>query len=260
MICESTLVLSFVSLLLYGAVLYVIAIFKKDNSIADVGWGLGFVLVGWASVSWPLTLPSGLLLSAVTIWGGRLFYRILRRKYIRPGEDERYKKWRETWRYFYLRSYIQIFFLQPLLLFLNATPLILYFSLNPSVALFDWPMALGVALWSAGLITEVVADYQLDTFYRQRRSGELFCQRGLWKYSRHPNYFGEILLWWGIYFYVATSIGWWTALIGPMTISILLLFVSGIPLAEERLKHHPEYQRYQSTTSVLIPWFHIKEK
>lgn len=255
------LLLSLVFLLLYGLCLYSVALFKKDNSIADVGWGLGFVLVSWATVLWPLSLPSGLLLAAVSLWGIRLFYRILKRKLIKPGEDMRYKKWRETWTYFYLRSYLQIFLLQPLLLFFNAVPLILFFAHNHFAnPISQLSMVIGGALWIIGFVVEVIADYQLDLFYRQRKTSETFCQRGLWKYSRHPNYFGEILLWWGIYFYVAPAIGWSVALIGPMTISILLLFVSGIPMAEERLKNNIQYQRYQSTTSVLIPWFNKKDK
>ncbi len=252
--------LSLVLLLIFGLVLYVVAILKKDNSVADMGWGLGFILVSFASVPWPISIDKVILLTIVTLWGTRLFFRILRRKLLRSGEDARYAKWRSEWRFFYLRSYFQIFLLQPILLCLNSSLLVLYFANNHTVTPFcSLSMLVGLILWSTGFMIEVVADFQLDHFYRRRSVSEKFCQKGLWKYSRHPNYFGEILLWWGIAFYVAPTIGWVWAIIGPLTITTLLLFVSGIPLAEERLKNDEHYKIYQRKTSVIIPWFNRKE-
>lgn len=254
------LTLSLVCLLIFGLLLFVLAIIKKDNSVADMGWGLGFILVSFASAPWPISIHKAILLTIVTLWGARLFFRILRRKLLRPGEDPRYAKWRSEWHFFYLRSYLQIFFLQPFLLCLNSSLLVLYFANNyTETTSFSFSMLAGLVIWSMGFIIEVVADYQLDHFYKQRSVDEKFCQKGLWKYSRHPNYFGEILLWWGIAIYVAPTIGWEWAIIGPLTITTLLLFVSGIPLAEERLKNDELYKIYKKRTSVLIPWFNRKE-
>lgn len=251
----SDLITPFLVILLWGGLLYILSIRFRDNGLADLGWGPGFILLSWGAVLWPLHWAQGLLLMAVTLWGLRLFLRLFLRRKILKGEDRRYRQWREEWgKLFYLRSYFQIYLLQPLLLFLNAIPLLFFFSAPFSC--FSPVMLIGVLLWPFGFCYEAIADWQLDRFHQQRKLGLVqtsFCQDGLWQYSRHPNYFGEVVLWWGIYFYCAPTIGYLVAAIGPVTITFLILFVSGIPMAESRRAQDPSYQRYQETTNAFWP-------
>ena len=117
----------------------------------------------------------------------------------------------------------------------------------------DYFMLGGALVWAIGLTLEVVADAQLAKFVKNKKSGEIM-QRGLWRYSRHPNYFGEVLLWWGIWLITLPTPYWWLTLITPVTITFLILKVSGVPMAEERYQDNPEFQAYAKRTNVFIPW------
>jgi steroid 5-alpha reductase family enzyme len=122
-------------------------------------------------------------------------------------------------------------------------------------------MILGIFVWAKGLIIESVSDWQKFTFKNKPQNKDLWIETGLWKYSRHPNYFGEMLVWWGIFIFSLPFIHGllWLLIIGPMFISFILIFISGIPLLEQKYnkKYHDnqKYQRYKKNTSLLIPWF-----
>jgi steroid 5-alpha reductase family enzyme len=244
---------------LYMTALYLLALRRKDNSIADVAWGPGFILVAWFTfiLYGSFTLRQLTACFLVLIWGLRLSVRI----YLRnsgKGEDARYRKWREEWgKSFIIRSYLQVFLLQGGILLLNITPVLFintYATGNPG--LMD---LLGVFLWMMGFCFESLADWQLDRFIKNPDNRGKIMNQGLWRYSRHPNYFGEVTMWWGIYI-LALSVPWgWVSVIGPLTISYIILFVSGVPMTERFMEDNPAFADYKRRTSAFIPWFSGKD-
>jgi steroid 5-alpha reductase family enzyme len=241
----------------YMTAWFAVALIKKDNSIADIAWGLGFVLV--AGVSFlrrgSLFLPF-LVTSLVVVWGLRLALHILIRNRKR-GEDPRYAEWRRKWgRSFVWRSYLQVFLLQGFFLIVISSPVILVNSIpySPVVIVGGWGILLtGCLVWCVGFFFEVVGDAQLARFKKDPGNKGKIMDRGLWRYTRHPNYFGESLMWWGI-FLVALEVpcGWVTA-VSPVLITFLLVRVSGIPLLEKRYAGNPAFQAYARRTSAFVP-------
>jgi len=242
----------------YMTAWFAIALIKKDNSIADIAWGLGFVLV--AALTYLRRDPSSsrpfLATTLVFLWGLRLAAHILLRNRKR-GEDPRYVGWRTAWgRWFVLRSYFQVFLLQGFFLLVISCPVIL-------INAYRWtarPRPLGptdlagTALWSIGYIFETVGDAQLARFKRDPANRGKIMDRGLWKSTRHPNYFGESLMWWGIFLLALAVPGGWAAVASPVLITFLLVKVSGIPMLEKRYAGNPEFQAYTRRTSAFVPW------
>jgi len=242
--------------LLYMSLLFIVALARRDNSLVDIGWGPGFIiLVLFHLLRAPaITLHGVIVLCLVVVWGTRLGAHIYLRKRGR-GEDFRYARWRKEWgKGFYVRSFLQIFVLQGILMTLVGFPLAFIIHQPPRPP--HWLDGAGILIWVAGLITEWVADRQLDDFIRNRkeRPGQVMAE-GLWKYSRHPNYFGEALLWWGLAAISLPYSGGWVTLASPLLMDFLLLKVSGVPLLERKYRDNPEYQAYAERTSMLIPWF-----
>ena len=175
----------------------------------------------------------------VSIWGIRLAWHIHARNKGK-GEDYRYLAWRKQWgNWFYLRSYLQVYLLQGVLLFLISLPL---FVINAqgggSLGLLDF---VGVFVWLIGFIFETVGDAQLARFIQNPLNKGKLMQGGLWGYTRHPNYFGEVTLWWGIgIISLSVPYGGW-GLLGPVIITYLILKVSGIPLLEKKMEQHPDF-------------------
>ncbi|MGW8195706.1 MAG: DUF1295 domain-containing protein [Desulforhopalus sp.] len=235
--------------------LFVLSIFLQDNSIADIFWGLGFFQVALHSVYLsPELLTSQLfLVGIIGLWALRISGYILSKKLLSPGEDRRYVKWRKEWKWFYVRSFVQIYLLQMVLLLIVATP-IMVFNFHP-VAMNTLIVA-GLTIAIAGLVIESVADWQLYFFVKTKKKGEIM-RSGLWKYSRHPNYFGESVFWLGISI-LGASVSW-AAFTGFIVITTLLRFVSGVPLAEEGYKNNKNYQEYAKITPAFFPrFFHPK--
>ena len=189
----------------------------------------------------------------VTFWGARLSLRIYLKNRSKP-EDFRYAKWRSEWRWFRLRSYVQIFLLQGIIIYIIALPLIFVASSASTLNLLG---VAGIALWFIGFLFEAIGDYQLDRFLKSTDSHGKLMTTGLWSYTRHPNYFGESTMWWGI-FLITVSTGtapWWIAIVSPLLITFLLLKVSGIPMLEARMSQHPDWGAYAKRTNAFIPWF-----
>lgn len=235
--------------------LFLVSIVLKDNSIADVFWWVWFIILSIWSLFLSLKQPPQYIISSlVTLWWVRLTFHIAIRKWNERNEDSRYAKWRKEWWsgwYFYVRSFFQIYLLQMLLMLAVALPI---FFINLSQTSFEiniW-FIVGPKLAFFWLIIESIADYQLKEFIKIKKPGEIFTS-WLYRYSRHPNYFWESIFWLGIsligfsYSYLAL-IGWWI-------ITFLLLFVSWVPLQEERYKWRPNWEEYKRKTSVFIPWF-----
>ncbi len=244
-------------LFIYFVLFFITAIVKKDNSIVDIGWGFGFVLaVLYTLVRGPMTWVNILVTLMVTIWGVRLGLHILNRKIGKP-EDFRYQKWREEWNNFYLRSFFQIFMLQGFLLFLIVYPSVKVVSTEvDNLGLLGF---VGIAVWLIGFAFEVISDWQLKKFLEQRSNKQEIMDSGLWKYSRHPNYFGESMVWWGIFLVALDTVGGIFIIVSPLLITFLVRFVSGVPLLEKRYEDHENYQKYAEKTNIFVPWFPKKD-
>lgn len=231
---------------------YVLAVYRKRNDYADVAWGLGFVVVclflWWQTPRFPLL---NVLTTMIVLWGSRLSLHIGLRNAGKP-EDFRYRQWRESWGKTILwRSYLQVFLLQGLFLLIIVSPVV-WVSVNEprSLTVVNY---LGAGIWLVGFGVQLVADAQLAAFVKIKKPGEVM-QTGLWRYSRHPNYFGEIVMWWGIFVCTLSVPGSSWFIISPAIISWLLAFVSGVPMLEEKYKNNPAYQEYKRRTSALFLW------
>ena len=246
----------FLLVLLYFTLFFVIAVLKKDNSIVDIGWGLSYVYT--ANMTLYLTnnynLRSFIITFIVTIWGLRLSYHIFKRN-LGKGEDFRYAKWRENWDHFYLTSFLRVFMLQGVLSFIISAPIIKiisapYFNLK----IIDF---IGLFIWGIGFAFEASADKQLKDYKAlddSEKDGHVL-KSGVWKYTRHPNYFGDALVWWGFYTIALAVRGGWIFIFSPIIMTLLLRFVSGVPLLEKRYADDEEYQKYAEKTNIFFPWF-----
>lgn len=229
---------------------FIVSLIIKRNDVADFAWGLGFVLAAWFSFFYfGPSLKALIINTLVTIWGLRLAFHIYKRNINKP-EDFRYQNWRKTWKFFYLRSYLQVFVLQGLLMFTILVPVSFINKYGSSLLFLDF---VGMIVWVFGFYFESTADKQLSDFlHKPENKGKLMTE-GLWKYSRHPNYFGEVVQWWGLYLATLSISNGYLTIIGPLTITFFILFVSGVPLLEQKYKGRPDFEEYKKHTSIFVP-------
>jgi steroid 5-alpha reductase family enzyme len=241
--------------------LWLASLAAGDASIVDVFWGPGFVLVAWAVFAWVTAhdLPDGgeahrlLLASLVTVWGMRLgIYLGIRN--LGKGEDYRYVAMREkAGTPFWLVSLGKVFLLQGLLMWVVSLPV--QGGQLPSTPNGVGPLAFaGAAVWAVGLFCESVGDWQLARFKADPANRGRVMDRGLWRYTRHPNYFGDFLVWWGIYLVALERHGTWWTVAGPLLMSFLLLKGSGVAMLEKTITNRrPGYEEYIRRTSAFFP-------
>jgi steroid 5-alpha reductase family enzyme len=240
-------------LFVYMTAWFVFSLLKKRNDVADVAWGLGFVLLAWSSLvlEQAFSIRSLLVVIMVTIWGSRLAWHIHRRNKGK-AEDFRYLAWRKEWgKWFYLRSYFQVYFLQGVLLFCVVMP-VLVINSQPAQSL-GFIELMGFAIWAIGFWFESTGDAELARFLKDPANKGKLMQSGLWQYTRHPNYFGEVTQWWGIWVIAMAAPFGILGVIGPLTITFLILKVSGIPLLEKKMAEHPDFAQYKKRVSVFFP-------
>lgn len=234
---------------------FLIALLLKDNSIVDIAWGPGFICVALTTLflRGEIGARSLLISGLVIIWGLRLAVYIAVRNRGR-GEDFRYAKWRREWgRWFIPRSFIQVFMLQGVFMLVIASPIVLANrSSEQRLTLLD---GLGVLLWLVGFLFEAVGDEQLRKFKQRPENKGMIMTSGLWKCTRHPNYFGEAVLWWGMFLISLSVPGGWAAIISPLTIGTLLLKVSGVPMLEKKYVGNQQYAAYARRTPAFFPRF-----
>lgn len=247
-----------VFLWIYMTLAFGFSVLKKRNDYADVAWGLGFIFLAWFAFFLQKNVGffSYLINILISIWGLRLSFHIYQRLKNKP-EDYRYAAWRANWQHFYLRSYFQIYMLQGCLLFIIALPIFFIQKRDfSSLEFFDF---FSIFLWIFGFLFEAIADHQLKVFVQDKNNKGHIIQTGLWKYSRHPNYFGELVQWWAIFFLSLHDLSNFWLILSPLTISFLIVKVSGIPMLEKKYEKHPEFLIYKQKTSVLIPFFCFKK-
>jgi steroid 5-alpha reductase family enzyme len=236
------------------ALVFILAQAFKNNSIVDIAWGMGFIVVALCLFFMkPEIHPSKILVTlAILIWGCRLTWHIFQRNRGK-GEDFRYVKFRKDWgKSFYIKSFFFIFMLQGLLMLIISMPAIVIF--NSQARPLNALDIAGVLVFSAGFFFETVGDYQLSAFKKVPANKGRLMTGGLWQYTRHPNYFGEALMWWGIFLTALSSFHGWFAVISPVTITFLLVFVSGVPLLEKKYAGRPDFEEYKKKTPMFVPF------
>ncbi len=234
--------------------MWLLSVVLKNASIVDIGWGLGFVIVAWAvraRVDGNADRQR-LLVAMTTLWGLRLAVYLFARNHGK-GEDFRYRAMRKRWGpRFPLISLGTVFVLQGALMWIVSLPVQLgQVKVEPTLGVLAW---IGIAVWAVGLFFEVVGDAQLARFKRDPANAGTVMSQGLWQYTRHPNYFGDACVWWGIALVAAeTTVGRW-GIIGAAAMTFLLRRVSGVTLLEKSLvKRRAGYEHYVAQTSPFIP-------
>lgn len=266
----SGLALTSIVILIHFTIYFFRAVKQNNFGIIDIGWGQGFVFVVWLLMIYRVFILGAnanaigyLTLILTSIWGIRLSSHIGQRNHGKP-EDKRYVAMRAKIKppYVLIKSYVNIFLLQALFMFIIS--LILVFNVmsgltNPVEPMMLIPIILGVLVWLGGYFFQSVGDRQLAIFVAKPENKGKLMTEGLWAYTRHPNYFGEVLMWWGIAilgfangFGIAISL---IGLISPLVVTWLLRYVSGVPLLEKHMKTKPGFAEYEKTTNIFFPWF-----
>ncbi|MBU2649129.1 DUF1295 domain-containing protein [bacterium] len=236
---------------------WILSLLLRDSSIVDTVWGLGFTLISWLTFWLADGYPPRrfLLAMLVSIWGLRLALHIGIRNY-GQGEDSRYQAFRRHWGdNYWWGSLFQVFLLQAFLCWVIS----LAFQAgqhSAEPARLTWMAWTGLAVWGVGFFFEAVGDWQLVRFKADPGNRGKVMDTGLWKFTRHPNYFGEAVIWWGIFLIVLEDLSNFWTIISPVVITFLLLRVSGVSLLEKTVvKRRPAYTAYQEKTSAFLPWF-----
>jgi steroid 5-alpha reductase family enzyme len=236
--------------------LWLVYFFKRNAGILDIGWPLSFMLVmaAYLFIGEGDFLKKGLLACMVWGWGGRLAWHLYRR-YQLSEEDVRYQRIRSNWGDHPDSKFFMLFVFQGVLaVFLTLPFLIVAYASNST---WYGVEAAGFLVWIIGVIGEGMADQALKQFQSDPENKGKVCKKGWWRYSRHPNYFFEFVVWVGYFLFALGSPGGWMAIISPAIILVLLTKISGIPQTEaEALKSKGEdYRLYQKKTSSFVPWF-----
>jgi steroid 5-alpha reductase family enzyme len=247
------LLLGLAAVLILFTILWVLSLRLENSSIVDVAWGPGILVIGltyyFTSDGFPLRAL--LTLALLSVWALRLATHLGVRIRL-EGEDFRYVTWRDQYEgRWWLISYFRVFLLQALIAWIVSLPI--YFAIvslgPPSLTLLDY---VGVLLFGAGLVIESVSDEQLRRFRAERVNRGKVLDTGLWRYTRHPNYFGEALLWWG-FGLIGLATGGVPGLFGPAVLTYLLIYVSGVALLEATLIEKPGYIQYVGRTPAFLP-------
>jgi steroid 5-alpha reductase family enzyme len=250
-----TLVVAALTIFIYMSAAFGVALLRKRNDLADIAWGMGFILVALVTglLNGPYTARKVAILIMVIIWGLRLALYIGARN-LGQGEDFRYAQWRKDWGDAWQRkTFVNVFMIQGLFMWMVSLPIVVANATDRG----GWGLlsTLGVLVWAFGLAFEAIGDQQLAAFRQNPKNKGQIITTGLWRYTRHPNYFGEATLWWGVWL-VALGAPWgWAAVLGPITITYLLRFVSGVPMLEKRTEGRPGWEAYKRRTNAFVPWF-----
>lgn len=236
-------------------VAFTIAYFRnKRYDFVDVVWGLQFIVIAVTAytLSENKTIVGLIMLAMVLIWGLRLASHIFRRWLRSDHEDGRYVSLRQSWpsRYVDAQVFVRTYLLQAVLAIVVSLPVVVVMY---SQGQLNWLHIIGALVWVVGLTIESIADRQLRRFVQQPTNRGKLLTTGLWGLSRHPNYFGEISLWWGIALMALGSSYGWLGLIGAALITYLIRYVSGVPLSEKSLSEKSGWEKYRSSTRLLIP-------
>ncbi|KAJ9451075.1 hypothetical protein DIPPA_16718 [Diplonema papillatum] len=251
-------------LLVLLTLLWLVSVRMVNAAVVDVFWGFGFVVAGavYFAANWyeadGINTRSVVVMGLVAVWGLRLSGYLFYRNYGKE-EDKRYQSFRKTFgaeRYWWV-SFFQVFLLQGILMWIISAPLngAMFYDTRPDFGFID---GIAAALWCLGLFFESVGDYQLAAFKSNPDNTGKVMQTGLWRYTRHPNYFGDTCIWWGFgLFSVANEV--YVPLVSSALMMLLIIKVSGVAMLEKTMNRKPEFQAYVDRTSAFIPWFPKKQ-
>ncbi len=243
--------------LLFMSIVFGIAWSAKRTDVVDVAWGLVFIVIAVTSwllseyspeIGWNIqTITFGL----VAVWGLRLAITLLLRT-VGRSEDNRYVELRKTWRGdLALNTYLRIFVVQALLaVVISVSVIVILVSPVKEPGIYAY---IGAGVWAIGFVFEVLGDWQLKQFIMNPKNKGKLLTSGLWNYTRHPNYFGESMMWWGIFIIALSTYVGWIGIISPVIITFLLLFVSGVPMAEVASSRRKGWKQYAAHTSKFLP-------
>lgn len=244
----------FIVLFTYFFVAFIIGQILKNNSIVDIAWGAGYVTGAVYTYirGYTYMQKATFITCAIVIWGLRLTYHIAKRNLGKP-EDYRYVEMRKNWgnRFPMVHAFFKVYMVQFLIMYIVSLPVT--FGNSTEFQSFRWHNYIGVVFWATGLFFESVGDYQLKKFKKDPVNKGKLMDRGLWSLTRHPNYFGDSMMWTGV-FLMAVS-GWssiWIA-IGPALMTYFLVFVSGVKLLEKKYEGREDYEDYKKRTNSFIP-------
>ncbi len=238
-------------------VLWLISLPLRDVSIVDIGWGLGFAIVAW--VIYFSAGAEGIYITTIavlpTIWGLRLAGYLAWRNH-GAGEDRRYAAMREKHQgRFWWVSLFKVFGLQGIVMWVVALPITVALATSSSDLSWNGLLLLGLLTWVVGFLFESIGDWQLARFKAKAENEGKVMDEGLWRYTRHPNYFGDFLVWWG-HWLVSHSLTnqWWTV-VSPLVMSVFLMKYSGVGLLESDITdRRPKYAEYKRRTNAFFPW------
>lgn len=231
----------------------------KNWGVIDIAWGLGFIvttLTVFLQVD-QVSISKLIVFMMTCIWSLRLSIYLFVRNHGKP-EDWRYQQFRSEWApNENVQAYLKVFVFQGLLMFLISLPQMLFIR---DEKIINWGLmeVVGLIIWIQGFMFEILADWQLARFKKDATNKGKVMTKGVWSLSRHPNYYGEVTLWWGFYIMLFNYVPWWTA-IGPLLITFFIVNVTGIALLEKRYEGNQEFEKYKGRTSVFFPWFPKKD-
>jgi len=244
-------------ILILVTLLWIVSVCITNVSIVDLFWGMGFVVINsfYFLMTGDFHLRKIILLVLVSVWGLRLSIYLASRN-LGKGEDFRYQEFRRNYgpkRYWWV-SFFQTFLLQGILMLLISFPL-LGANWNTQTAGLNWIDYLAIFFWIVGFIFEAGGDFQLSRFKNNPVNKGKVLNTGLWKYTRHPNYFGDSAVWWAYALFCVAAGSYWPVL-GSVLMTLMIIKVSGVALLEKTLTNKkPGYQEYVRKTSAFIPWF-----
>jgi steroid 5-alpha reductase family enzyme len=242
-----------VALFLYMSAVFVLAYRCKKLNTVDIAWGGGFVVAAWLVAGLELSWRTVLIGILIDIWAIRITNHLANRVLKNKEDDPRYVAISSKWDHktYWLRAYISVFLLQGLLILVISLPTV--FATGDSLG-WAIPLAvIGSVVWLKGFVIETLADRQLAVFIADKKNKGKVLDTGLWKRTRHPNYLGEITQWYGIGI-IACGASWgWVGLIGPVTLNVLIRFISGVPPIENTKRSDPAYQKYMQRTHAILP-------
>lgn len=251
---------TYIVLFIYFMLFFIVGQIVKDNSIVDIGWGAGFVVSAIYTFfrGGEMGLKAIIITMAISIWGIRLTYHIAKRNIGKP-EDYRYIDMRKKWgnKFVLVKAFFNVYFLQFLILSIVTIPVI--YGNTTDQQTLTVLNGIGVILWGIGFFFESYGDYQLKKFINDPANKGLLMDKGLWSITRHPNYFGDSAMWFGIFLIaISNNNGIWI-IVGPCLMTFFLVFVSGVRLQEKKYEGREDFKEYKKRTSAFIPWFPKKK-
>lgn len=249
-------ILTFFVALIIQLIFFILAYTFKTDKVTDLAYGLSFIVLAWYLVlsQANFSLPALTIAVLITLWGLRLASYLLIR-ILKMGRDKRFDQIRNNF-----ISFLKFWVFQAMAVWVIMLPSI-YLITRTSLSSLNFYSWWGMTIFILGLLIETVADWQKFKFKNNPANQDKWIESGIWRCARHPNYFGEMILWWGIFiFTIPWQNGWsWLTMMGPIFITFILLFVSGIPPLEKRYQqkyaNNKKYQQYKNRTSLLIPWW-----